>query len=319
MKRKTTEQFIADAKAVHGDMYDYSKVEYIDNKTKVLIICPKHGAFEQRPAEHLRGSGCYNCSIEARSATKDDFIRRANKVHNNKYIYHINTALVLAHDYIEIECPIHGIFNQKANSHLQGEQCALCSRNERKSLIYGVAFNDTNEQRRGVVYKHWHGMICRSYSNIWKARHPAYVDCTCVKEWLLLSNFKRWFDDPANGYQEGYALDKDILVKGNKVYGPDTCCFVPQEINNLMLRKETQRGLYPIGVSRYGDTYVSRGQIYGRVTHLGSFKTPEAAFLAYKKAKEQYVKELAEKYYKEGKITERVYNALLNYRVEITD
>lgn len=316
MRRKTTEQFIADAQAVHGDKYDYSKVEYIDNKKKVLIICPKHGEFEQRPAEHLYGSGCYDCSIEARSATKEEFIRRANKVHNNKYIYHINSELVFSHDEVAIECPLHGVFTQRAGNHLQGEQCAVCSREAQKVLIYGVGRNDTSETRRSVVYLHWSQMIRRCFSDKWKQKHTSYTNCSCVPEWLLLSNFKKWFDE---NFIEGYALDKDILVKGNKVYGPDTCCFVPQEINNLILRKETQRGLCPIGVSRYGDRYVSRGHVYGKVTNFGSFNTPEAAFLAYKEAKEQYVKELAEKYYKEGNITERVYNALLNYRVEITD
>ena len=162
-------------------------------------------------------------------------------------------------------------------------------------------------------------MLQRCYSDEYQKKEPTYKGCSVCDEWLTLSNFKRWMDDPANGYQEGYHLDKDILVKGNKVYSPETSCFVPYQINYVILNRKLHRGDMPIGVYKRGNSHIAYYNNTGKRIILGSFKTPEAAFLAYKKAKEQYVKELAEKYYKEGKITERVYNALLNYRVEITD
>ena len=162
-------------------------------------------------------------------------------------------------------------------------------------------------------------MLQRCYSEDYQQKEPTYVGCTVCDEWLTLSNFKKFIDNLDNGYQEGYQLDKDILIKGNKIYSPETCCFVPREINSLLLNKKLHRGNMPVGVEQRGKRFGAYCNNNGRRFHLGSFSTPEAAFLAYKKAKEQYVKELAEKYYKEGKITERVYNALLNYRVEITD
>ena len=90
-KRKTTEQFIAEAKAVHGDKYDYSKVEYKNNKTKVCIICPIHGGFLQVPKDHLDGIGCKKCGVERRAKARrlntDIFIHKAKKVHGEEYDY----------------------------------------------------------------------------------------------------------------------------------------------------------------------------------------------------------------------------------------
>lgn len=159
-------------------------------------------------------------------------------------------------------------------------------------------------------------MLERCYDQKYHQKEPTYIGCSVCGEWKYFSNFKRWFDE---NYIEGYQLDKDILVKGNKIYSPETCCFVPQEINYLLINRRLHRGTEPLGVDRKGNSYRAFFHQNKRKIHLGSFSTPEAAFLAYKKAKEQYVKGLAEKYHAEGKITERVYIALCNYRVEITD
>lgn len=168
-------------------------------------------------------------------------------------------------------------------------------------------------------YMSWYNILTRCYDPVTQSKEPTYKGCSICNEWKLLSNFKEWFDNPANGYQKGYALDKDILVKGNKIYSPDTCCFVPQPINSVLTNRQRFRGDYPVGVILFKGRYRASLMYEGKRHHLGLYPTPEAAYLAYKKAKEQYVMELAEKYYKEGKITERVYHALLAYRVEITD
>ena len=90
-KRYTTEEFIAKAKAVHGDRYDYSRVVYVDSVTPVSIICHEHGEFKQRPAMHLSGTGCPGCANErirkALSDTRESFIEKARKVHGDKYDY----------------------------------------------------------------------------------------------------------------------------------------------------------------------------------------------------------------------------------------
>lgn len=153
-----------------------------------------------------------------------------------------------------------------------------------------------------------------------KNRDASYSQCEVCDEWLLFSNFKQWFDDKSNGYVEGYDIDKDILVKGNKVYSPNTCCFLPPEINKCFIRQKKSKHNFPIGVAKHSSGhYYARVNINGKLKHLGMFNTPTEAFDAYKFAKEQYIKELAEKYFQEGKITEKVYNALLLYQVDKID
>ena len=129
-KRKTTEEFIAEAKAVHGDKYDYSKVEYKYALEKVCIICPTHGEFWQKPNDHLQGHGCPHCKVtllaKSKCKTTKDFISEAKKVHGDKYDYSKveyknNTSKVC------IICPIHGEFWQSPKLHLKGCGCAYCS------------------------------------------------------------------------------------------------------------------------------------------------------------------------------------------------
>lgn len=249
-KNLTTSEIVSKAKLVHGDKYDYSKTVYLGSKSKIKIICPIHGEFEQLPSAHFQGQGCPQC-------------------------YH--TILGVG--------------------------------------VYDLANNKTNTKSRAK----WRSMLNRCYYMPSLKRRPTYKDCTVCDDWLTFSNFKRWFEDTTNGYQQGYHLDKDILVKGNKVYSPDTCCFVPREINALFTKKQNDRNGLPIGVSISRGLYVATININGKQFRLGGFKNPINAFNAYKIAKEQYIKELAEKYFQEGKITKRVYDALMKYEVEITD
>ena len=133
MAKLTTEEFIAKAKAVHGDRYDYSKVEYVDNQTKVCIICKEHGEFEQSPKKHLAGHGCIKChrkNIAKRySLGKDKFIEKANAVHNGFYDYS-EVEYVNSQTYVKIACPIHGPFMQIPSSHLRGHGCPHCGINK---------------------------------------------------------------------------------------------------------------------------------------------------------------------------------------------
>lgn len=249
-----------------------------------------------------------------RKLTQEEVIARFKAVHGDKYDYSI-TKYIDTRSRVSIICPIHGQFKQLVRRHFAGCGCPDCFNEHQRKRTNGLGINDIPYTKHATFYLIWRNMLRRCYVAD-DMTLPTYKGCSVCQEWHILSNFKMWFDE---NYVEGYALDKDILVKGNKIYGPDTCCFVPQEINNLARGFLRQRDL-PIGVSkRYGNRYCATLQWQGVRIHLGTFDTPEAAFLAYKKAKEQYVKELSEKYYKEGKITERVYNALLNYRVEITD
>lgn len=137
MNKLSTEQFIEEAKIIHDSKYDYSLTEYINTKTKVKIICPVHGLFEQIPNDHLSGKGCRLCGYisranKRRKSTKQ-FIEEAKQVHCDKYDYSLveyngNKTKV------KIICPIHGVFEQKPNDHLSGKGCRLCSGNVKRTL-----------------------------------------------------------------------------------------------------------------------------------------------------------------------------------------
>ena len=130
----TTEAFIKKAREIHGDKYDYSKVEYKDSKTMVTIICPTHGEFRQIPATHLQGKGCLKCGLVSRvdkiRNTTSDFIKKAREIHGDKYDYskvdykNFNTKVCII-------CPIHGEFKLQPKNHLSGSNCPKCRSNAR--------------------------------------------------------------------------------------------------------------------------------------------------------------------------------------------
>jgi len=130
----TTEQFISKAKTVHGDLYDYSQVIYINNSTKIKISCSEHGLYEQIPNNHLRGKGCPKCGLESQALTqatqaKSEFKDKANQIHNNRYNYDL-VEYKNAHVKVRVICPIHGLFEQSPAKHLIGRGCPTCALSE---------------------------------------------------------------------------------------------------------------------------------------------------------------------------------------------
>ena len=136
--RKDTMDFITKSHEIHGDKYDYSKVEYVNCNTPVCIICPKHGEFWQIPYVHLAGMGCYKCgrevSAKKQTMTKDEFIRRAQLIHNNKYDY-TKVEYKNNNTHICIICPEHGEFWQTPNKHLNGQGCPKCNLFKLENII----------------------------------------------------------------------------------------------------------------------------------------------------------------------------------------
>ena len=173
-------------------------------------------------------------------------------------------------------------------------------------------------------YNCWIGMLKRCYSAKYQQKYPTYVDCRVCDDWLYYPNFKNWYE--ANYYEinnKTSQLDKDILIKGNKIYSPDTCVFVPNFINTLFVKRQNDRGEFPIGVyyDKTSKKYRARLSVFtnGKSTlkHLGYFTTPEEGFEAYKQTKEAYIKEVADEY--KDKIPAKLYEAMYSYRVEIND
>jgi hypothetical protein len=131
-RKKTTEEFIIDARKVHGDKYNYSLVDYQGNKAKVKIICKKHGVFTPLPYNHVHsGSGCPKCANNIPS-TSNRFVSKATKKHGNKYTYDL-VEYKSSRDKVTLRCKKHGIFKQSAYYHLQGGGCKECYREKRTS------------------------------------------------------------------------------------------------------------------------------------------------------------------------------------------
>lgn len=124
------EDFINKANSIHNNYYSYDKVNYINNSIKVIIKCPIHHEFIQTPRDHLTGRGCYKCSLikksKSQSMSLDNFLRKAQDVHQNKYDYSL-VDFNNSRDKIKIKCQTHGIFEQKVSAHLFGYGCKSCS------------------------------------------------------------------------------------------------------------------------------------------------------------------------------------------------
>ena len=191
--------------------------------------------------------------------------------------------------------------------------------------VYGVGILGTKcpSSKSGVQtkeYKLWTDMLQRCYSDVYKKQRPTYEGCEVSDKFKSYEYFYEWCHSQIGFDNQGWHLDKDLLVKGNKVYSEDSCVFLPSEINSLLIKREALRGEYLIGVSwhKTHKAFVARvGENKSKQEYLGSFKTELEAFNAYKTAKEAFVKEQAEKW--KGKIDPRAYNALMNYTVEIAD
>lgn len=128
----TNELFIQKAKKIHGDKYDYSQIEYKTSQVKIKIICKEHGDFYQMPLNHLKGNQCYRCSGIVK--TNEDFVFKANKIHNKLYDYS-KTKYMTTRNKIIIICKKHGDFKQSPNDHLSGNGCQKCSLSK-KPLVF---------------------------------------------------------------------------------------------------------------------------------------------------------------------------------------
>ena len=176
-------------------------------------------------------------------------------------------------------------------------------------------------------YKKWQNMLQRCFDNKLKEKYPTYKDVACCERWLCFANFLEDFKILKQEYNwnvdEKLTLDKDILYKNNKIYSLENCVLVPDWINKLFTKCNTSRGEYPIGVCCHKQCkkYQANCRINGKLTSLGLYSTPEQAFNAYKIAKENEIKRIANECVSKGYIVKdsRLYNAMISYQVKIDD
>ena len=194
-----------------------------------------------------------------------------------------------------------------------------------KPSVYGVGYLGANTDvptkvngRNCALYIKWTSMLKRCYSEKQQIKQPTYIGCTVSDEFKDYSKWREWYDN-YQYKQEGWQLDKDLLVKGNKVYSRETCVLLPKEINLALTTSRKSRGEHLIGVSfhKQSNKFLAGMFRSGKYLYLGLYNTEIDAHLSYKEAKEAYIKEVANKW--KDQIDPRAYEALINYQVEITD
>lgn len=191
-------------------------------------------------------------------------------------------------------------------------------------IVRKIGFNDRSKptHQNGKMkkeYELWTSMLKRCLDSKENIKDESYVNCKISKNFKNYSYFHEWCQSQVGFNDDDFQLDKDLLIKGNKIYSEDTCVFVPRKLNQLLVKARKRRGNQPIGVAynkNYGK-FQAQISIDGTSNLIGYFDDETDAFNAYKEKKEVLIKSLAEEY--KSRIDERVYYSLINYIVEITD
>lgn len=189
-------------------------------------------------------------------------------------------------------------------------------------MIQGIGYDSGGKWVKNIdckptqEYQTWCCMLARCYSQKVCDRQPRYLDCTAHEDFHDFQKFCEWASCQA-GYGKGWQLDKDFLSE-TKMYSPETCLFLPREINNFLIGRSANRPGMLKGVCARGKGYVAQCQLgNGRKFQSKVLSSVHEAWLQYKQVKEGYAKEIAAKW--QSQIDPRAYEALMNYQVEITD
>jgi len=181
-------------------------------------------------------------------------------------------------------------------------------KNYYKKTFYSIGFLGEGKYKSSTMsYFRWVDILLRCYDKEQQEKSPSYKGCSVHPDWHNFQVFAKWFEE---NYVEGFEIDKDILVKGNKIYGPSTCCFVPKEINLLITVKRKRMSSLPTGLTKIGDKFM----VSVNSKYKGIYTTQEEASQVYKSEKGKEIKILADKFKRQ--LTLRCYNALYNYQVE---
>lgn len=258
--------------------------------------------------------------------TQEEFQRRMEEYFGDEYDFS-ESIYKGAEEYITYKCKKHGLITTKAKNLLNRQRCKQCAHTTKTCLVCDWGINDydglVNINGKSIEsYSRWCGILERCLCVKRKGNRSAYRDCSVCDEWRYFSKFKEWFDNPENGHKEGYHINKDLFFSECNIYSPETCCFLPPEINSALTKKRQRCYKLPKGVQ-----YIKNRNKYKAVIKfktkkakmLGYFNTAEEASDVYKKEKKEHLKILADEYYSQGLITERVYNALQDFNIETTD
>jgi hypothetical protein len=189
-------------------------------------------------------------------------------------------------------------------------------------IIYGIAFIGVGNYSCKLyprIYNCWIQMLRRCYNETIRGVWPTYSACTVCERWW---NFQNFAPDYLSMFGSAlfWQIDKDLRIKGNKLYSPETCCLVPPQINTVLEKSDASRGEFRIGVSPSGsktNPYKAACNVEGKLKYLGSYKTEEEARLAYKAAKEAEFKRLGNLF--KDDLDPEIYTILMNRVVDIDD
>lgn len=181
----------------------------------------------------------------------------------------------------------------------------------KRNYVCGIAHKDIANVGDMPSYNMWRRIIGRCYRQSELVQRPCYYSCVVCKEWFTFSNFDKWYNEHCI---DGWEIDKDLLSDGFKYYSPETCCFLPRELNAFLsscVRKITVKKSPHIGIKNVRGKYVAILKINGKSTHLGTFETLDEAIKAYNKAKKERFLIHIEKY--KDQLEPRVLDALLKF------
>ena len=168
-----------------------------------------------------------------------------------------------------------------------------------------------------IEYKYWHSMMRRCYSKLYIEKTPSYKTCYVCDEWHNFQNFAKWFDENYYEVDDCYKmnLDKDIIQNGNRIYCPEFCCFIPNNINMLFRPEDLKKKNNLPGAKRIKNSTKYEANICknGRRVYIGTFDTEYEAYMAYVNEKEKYIKIIAEKY--KNHIPHQIYSIMINYKI----
>lgn len=282
-KKLTQEEFIARAKQVHGDKYDYSKVEYVNSDTKVTIICPIHGVFKQTPYLHYKvGCGCPSCGInttaQKRAIGTKKFIEKALIVHGNKYGYS-KVDYKTKKDKVCITCPIHGDFWQEPYSHLHGSGCPMC-KGELLTKRQTKTTDDFIKEANDV-----HGVGTYDYKLVKYTDGHAKVDIICPKHGI--------FSQMAYSHLQGVGCPHCCCSKGeNKIsIFLDAC-----NVDYIRQYKITTNDLFCETKSFFVDFYIPKYNCFIEFNGMQHY-TPIRHFGGERKFKKQQERDLVLRQY----------------------
>lgn len=256
-QRSSLDEFIKKSRKFHKDKYDYSKVEYVNNLTKVCIICPEHGEFWMIPSNHLRGQGCPKCQNKV--ANTEDFVQKAKKIHKDKYDYS-KVEYIRSNKYVCIICPEHGEFYQTPNNHLRNRGCPKCgnirtNESKLKPLDYFIQkANNVHNNKYDysqVVYRKYEEkvyIICPEHGGFWQkfSNHLMGNGCPKCMESHMEKDIKTFLIKNNIGYEEQKKFD---WLKNEKTKQPLILDFYLPEYNVAI---ECQGGQHFRAVNMFG-------------------------------------------------------------------